>query len=269
MTYGVILSNTLRTSWKQVLYWGLGMGVLGVYIVFISSNSDIIEGYAKLFESLPPALLQAFGASDAALFSTTEGWVVAIFVSEAALILSIQAVAAGLNVAANEEQSGIMDMIMAMPISRTQFIVEKTIAYALILLGIILCCVAFPVLSLIAFGVDADIGAVAASILNLYPGLLLVTVVTSLLTTILRRRSVAIGLAAAFVIGSYVFNVIGNSASGAIADLMQQLSFFYHASGEAVITGAFEPTGTIGVIVIVVLCFAASISMFNRRDLGL
>ena len=23
---GTIIANTLRTSWKQVLYWGLGMG---------------------------------------------------------------------------------------------------------------------------------------------------------------------------------------------------------------------------------------------------
>lgn len=266
---GVILNNTLRSSWKQVLYWGLGMGLMGIYIVFISSNSDIIEGYAKLFESLPPAMLQAFGASDAAMFSTTEGWVVSIFVSEASLILSIHAVIAGMNIAANEEQAGIMDMIMAMPISRTQFIVEKSIAYALISLGIILCSVAFPVLALIAFGVDADLGVVASSILNLYPGLLLVTTVTSLLATILRRRSIAVGLAAAFVVGSYIFNVIGNSASGAIADLMQQLSFFYHASGGDIILGTFDPAGTLGVIAVVLICFAASISMFNRRDLGL
>ena len=266
---GMILSNTLRTSWKQVLYWGLGLGVLGIYIVFIASSSDIIEGYAKLFESLPPAALQAFGASDAALFSTAEGWIVSILVTEAALFLSIHAVVAGLNIAANEEQSGIMDMIMAMPISRTQFIVEKTIAYALISLGIILCCIAFPLLALVAFGVDADVGVVVTSIFNLYPGVLLVSTVTSLLATILRRRSIAVGIAAAFVIGSYIFNLIGNSASGAIADLMQQLSFFHHGSGERIVLGTFDPAGSIGVIVIVLICFAASISMFNRRDLGL
>ena len=26
---GIVIGNTLRTSWKQILYWGLGLGVLG------------------------------------------------------------------------------------------------------------------------------------------------------------------------------------------------------------------------------------------------
>ncbi|MXV92479.1 MAG: hypothetical protein F4Z94_03345 [Chloroflexi bacterium] len=65
---GIIISNTLRTAWRQMFYWGLGLGLLGMYIVFIASNSDIVQGYADLFESLPPALLTAFGASGAELF---------------------------------------------------------------------------------------------------------------------------------------------------------------------------------------------------------
>ena len=266
---GVVLTNTLRASWKQSLYWGLGMGLLGIYIVFISSNADIVEGYAELFKSMPPALLQAFGASDAALFTSTEGWVVSIFVSEASLILSIQAVIAGLSISANEEQSGITDIIMSLPISRGQFLIEKTLAFALIIFGIILCCIVFPVLALIAFNVDADMGVVVSSVLNIYPGLLLVMVVTSLLATILRRRSVAIGIAAAFVLGSYVFNLVGNAASGAIADLMSQLSFFHYASGEDLVMGTYDPAGTVGLIAVVLICFAASINRFNRRDLGL
>ncbi len=266
---GTIIANTLRTSWKQVLYWGLGMGLLGCYVVFIASDSDIIQGYANLFESLPPALLKAFGASDAMLMTTTEGWIVTIFVSEASLILSIHAVMAGLNISANEEQSGIMDVVLALPISRSQFIIEKTIAWALISLGIILCCLVFPVVTLLALNVEADLGKVAGSILNVYPGILIVSTVTSLLATILRRRSVAIGIAAAFVLASYIFNIIGGSASGALADFMQQLSFFHHVYGESIVLGTYEPAGTIGLVAAAVICFAAAISMFNRRDIGL
>ena len=55
--------------------------------------------------------------------------------------------------------------------------------------------------------------------------MLLVMTVTCLLGTILRRRAVAIGLSTVFVVASYIFNLIGSAASGAIADLMEQLSF--------------------------------------------
>ena len=82
---GIIIANVLRTSWKQILYWGLGLGALGLYIVFIASSPDIIAGYADLFKTMPPAMLQAFGASDVAMFTSSEGWIVSIFVSEAAI----------------------------------------------------------------------------------------------------------------------------------------------------------------------------------------
>ncbi len=92
---GIVIGNTIRNAWKQILYWGLGLGLLSFYIVFIGSDSDIVTGYASLFESMPPAMLQAFGASSVTLFTSTEGWVVTIFVSEAAIFLSIFAVLAG------------------------------------------------------------------------------------------------------------------------------------------------------------------------------
>ena len=143
---GIVVAHTLKTAWKQVLYWGIGLGVLGLYIVFIASDTDIVQGYANLFESMPPAMLQAFGASNVELFRTSEGWIVSIFVSEAAIFLSVFAVMAGLNMTANEEQSGIMDVILALPISRTAYLVERWIGCALIGLGIVLVCAALTLL---------------------------------------------------------------------------------------------------------------------------
>ena len=269
---GIVIYNTLRSSWKQALYWGLGLGILGFYIVFIASSSEVLEGYANLFKSMPPAVLAAFGVfgvSDLELMATVEGWIVTIYVAEAALILSIYAVMAGTSIVANDEQAGIMDVVLALPLSRTQYIIERWIAYALISLGIILLCILLPLLAVILLGLDADIGKITTSIFNVYPSLLLIMTVTSLLTTILRRRSLAIGLAAVFVIGSYVFNTIGASASGALATLLQDLSFFHYLNGEAIILDTFDPLTIIGMFGVVLVGFALSVMMFNRRDIGL
>ncbi len=266
---GTTISNVLRTSWKQILYWGLGLGVLGFYIVFIGSDTGIVQGYADLFESLPPALLQAFGASGTEMLSTPEGWIVAIFVSEAGLFLSAFAVMAGANITANEEQSGIMDVVLSLPISRGAYLLERWIGYAIIALGILLLCAGMTLLAIGAFNVDADSGEILASILNLYPGILLVMAVTSLLTALIRRRAVALALAAVFVVASYVFNIIGGMASGGIAELMQQLSFFNYLNGEAIVMGNYEPAGTIGLLIATVIGIALSVQMFSRRDLGL
>ena len=269
MMSGIIIGNTLRTSWKQILYWGLGLGVLGLYIDFIASSPDIISGYAELFKTMPPALLQAFGASDVALFTTTDGWIVSIFVSEAAIFMSVFAVMAGLNITANDEQSGVMDVILSLPISRSAYLVERWIGYALIGLGIVLVCALFTVGGIFAMNIDAQTDVIFMSILNLYPSMLLVMTVTGLLATVLRRRSVAIGLSAAFVVLSYIFNVIGGSASGAIADLMENLSFFSYVHGEDFVLGTYDPANTAVILVAVLIGFALSVKMFVSRDIGL
>ena len=197
------------------------------------------------------------------------GWIVSVFVSEAAIFLSVFAVMAGLNITANEEQSGVMDMILSLPISRTAYLVERWIGYALIGLGIVIVSAALSLSGIALFNVEAQVDKIFASILNLYPSLLLVMTVTCLLATILRRRAAAIGLAAAFVVGSYVFNLIGIAAGGAVADIMQTLSFFSYTKGEDIVLGRFDASSAVALLVVVLVGFAMSVRMFDRRDIGL
>ncbi len=266
---GIITGNTLRASWKQILYWGLGLGALGLYIVFIASSPDIISGYAELLSSMPPAMLKAFGVSGVELLTTSEGWIVSVFVSEAAIFLSVFAVMAGLNITANDEQSGVMDVILSLPISRSAYIVERWLGYALIGLGIILVCAIITVGGLIAMAIDAPADVIFASILNIYPSMLLVMTVTCLLAAIVRRRAHVMGLSAAFVIVSYLFNAIGASAGGAMADLMETLSYFSYLDGEGFVLGVYDPANTIVVLLAVIIGFGLSMKLFVSRDIGL
>ena len=265
---GIVIGNTLRTSWKQILYWGLGLGVLGLYIDFIAMSPDIISGYADLLKTMPPAVLQAFGASDIALLTTAEGWIVSVFVSEAAIFLSVFAVMAGLNITANDEQSGVMDVILSLPISRAAYLLERWIGYALIGLGIVVLCALITLAGIIGMNVDAPHDVILKSILNMYPAALLVMTVTSLLATILRRRAVAIAVSAAFVVASYIFNAIGAAAGGAFADLMKSVSYFSYINGEAFVIGTYDPADSVIVLVAVLVGFALSLKMFVSRDIG-
>ena len=266
---GIIVGNTLRTTWKQILYWGLGLGALGLYIDFIASSPDIISGYADLLSSLPPAMLRAFGASGIELLTTSEGWIVTIFVSEAAIFLSVFAVLAGLNISANDEQSGVMDIILSLPISRSAYMLERWLGYAITGFGIVLLCALITVAGMISMNIDAPPDVILLSILNLYPGMLLVMTVTCLLSAVLRRRAAAVGLAAAFVVLSYIFNIIGASASGAIADVMESLSYFSYVNGEDFVLGVYDPANTLAVLAAVLIGFALALRTFVNRDIGI
>ena len=266
---GIVIGNTLRTSWKQILYWGVGLGVLGLYIDFIAMSPDIISGYADLLKSIPPTVLQAFGFSGIELLTTPEGWIVSVFVSEAAIFLSVFAVLAGLNISANDEQSGVMDVILSLPISRSAYLLERWIGFALIGLGVVVLCALITLAGIIGMNVDAPHDVILKSILNLYPAALLVMTVTCLAATTLRRRSLAIGVSAAFVVASYVFNAIGASASGAIAEIMENVSYFSYIRGEPFVIGTYDPADSLIVVIAVLIGFVLSLRNFVSRDIGI
>ena len=266
---GVIVQDTLRSNWKSTMYWGFGMGILGLYLVAIASSSEIMASYGPLLESMPSAMLNAIGVSDVRMLTTTEGMISSGFVTYAMLMLSVYAVIAGLNITANEEDEGIMDIILALPITRTQVIIEKSIAFAILSLGVVLLCILYPLIGIVVFSVEVNVGKVILSILSIYPGILLIMAVTSLIGTIARRRLTTIGLSAGFIMVSYFINFLGNAASESFAATLQQFSFFYYTNGEAIILDTFNPLTSVVLIAVAVICAGFSVTMFNRRDIGL
>lgn len=266
---GTIFRDTLRTNWKQVFAWGIGTGLLGLYIVSFSSDIDVIEQYASLLGSMPPAMLSAFGFSDAAIFASIEGFISSAYVLYAMLLLSVYGVAAGLSITSSEEEDGILDIMLALPVSRSRFVIEKSSAHIVMSLIIVSFCVVLPAIAIVLFRVEVDMGKVLLSIASIYPGILLVTGVSSFIGTCVRRRTTAIVLAALFVIGSYFLNFLGSVASETPAGVLQELSYFYHTNGQTVILNTFNPLASLALMIVALGCMGLSIVQFNRRDIGL
>jgi len=268
MTWQILL-DTLRQDWKQALYWGFGIGILGFYVTFIASDLEVVQQYAELLESLPPAMLSAFGIGDVRLFTTAEGFISLAYVTYAMIILSVYAVMIGLSITADEEDNGILDTLLALPISRTQVILEKFVAYALITLALIIISTIMPLIAIAIFSVELDVTKVVFGVLSIYPGILLLIAVTGLFGVLARRRITAIAYTVVFILVSYFINFLGNSATDSFATTLQQFSIFYYTDGQAVITDTYNPLTAIALLIVTGACIVASIRQFNRRDLGL
>lgn len=266
---GAIFRDTLRDNWKQMLGWGAGMGGMGFYIVAMMQDSAIMEQYSELLGSLPPAMLQIFGAGNTAMFQSMEGYLNAFYVTYAMLMLSVFAVSAGMSITMNEEDEGILDVFMALPVSRQSIIIEKYLALTLISAGIVALCIALPVIGLVMFGVETDLGKVVLSILTIYPGLLLIIAISGLIAVIVRRKVTAIGLAAGFIVASYFLNFIGESATESFAEQLRGLSLFYYTNGQSIVLDAFNPLGLVALIVVSCLIVLVTVQAFQRRDIGL
>lgn len=265
---GAIFIETLKRNWRQLFYWGIGVGILGYYIVAVIPNVDTLTQYTDLLNSMPPVMLQAFGMKDAAVMTTPEGFIAFGFLTYALLLLLVYAVLAGLNITANEEDDGILDLVLSLPVNRWRIVTEKFIAYSLIMLGIVLLSFVGLLIGMQATSLVLDTSVLFVSTLNMLPGLLLVMAITTFSSLVVRRKSTAIGLVIMFIITSYFINFIGNAASKTVAATFRAASFFAYADAQEVIANGFSIVNFMLLLGVSAALFVGSVWAFERRDVG-
>lgn len=266
---GVLLRNTLSQHWRPTLYWSGGLALLGIYVVAVIPNAEALNNYVGLISSMPKPLLDAMGAGDTLLLSTPEGFIQYGFATWAQLMLAVYGLLAGLNLCANEEEAGILDVLLSLPLSRRRLMLERFAAFALLTVLIALLSALGLVLG--SFGTELKLapGALFATALNLVPGALLVMAFTALVAAALRRHMAATGLAIFFVIGSYFLDFLASAISEEPFNRIGQLSF-YHWSSAGIEPGSFLPAENLAVLLgVTVILLGLALWFFDRRDIGL
>jgi ABC-2 type transport system permease protein len=267
---GVVFTNTLQRNWRSALYWGISVALLGVYVIVVLPNVDVLEQYAGLINSMPPVLLAALGITDTAQIATPEGFLAVGFFGYIMLIMAAYGVIAGLNVTANEEDRGILDVVLSLPISRWRVVIERFLAYTAIIIGILVLTAVLMTLAVqLNPTMNFDTGKMLVGIFNLLPGSLTVLAFTTFIGTLARSRSLAAGIAAGFVALSYFIDFIGNAASSTTASALRVLSFFSYYDGGHIMSTGLQWGNVLVLLAAALVLVVGGIWCFERRDIGL
>lgn len=266
-----IFAEALRGGWKTMLYWGVGMAFYSLVITMAVLDDQTLQQMLSLVNSLPSFLMQGFmGSADIAFMTTPNGYFAAKYFSIAMLIFSAYTVMAGMAVTANDEDAGIMDSFLSLPVQRWSIILGRGLAFALMQLGVIV--LAFGGVAIGALfvpHVSYDLAGIAAGMLNMLPSLLFVLLLTILLGTVFRRRSVAMGAAAAFVVFSYLIDFVTRGAPTSAIAPLGWLSFFHYYDGVGMMQFGAD-FAHIGLLLgAAALSGVLAIRCFQRRDIGL
>jgi ABC-2 type transport system permease protein len=255
-----------------MLWWGLGLGFVFWLQIIIVPDVEAIQQMANLMSSLPPFVMQMFGGGlDASYMATPEGYLsLRTFNAVILIFFAVYAVTSGMNVTANDEDRGIQDMVMALPIKRSQFVLEKLLASGLLAVGVVLMATAGTLLgAAMTPSLALDAGRVTMGMLNFIPGTLLTLAFTALVGVLLRRRGAALGAAALFVVGSYFLDTLGAAASETAAGALRALSYYAYFDGSNVLQNGLN-AGNIAVLLgAAVVCAVVSLWAYERRDIGL
>ena len=266
---GSVFLETLRQTWRQMLYWGLGLASLGLLVVLMVPLFDM-QDMKELLESFPPFILALIGiGSDLEIFATNEGFVAVGFFGKSALIFAVYPVVMGMRVTADDEDSGIMDVLLSLPVPRMQMVIEKFAAYALSIVGVVAMIYLGMTFGVAISGVELDMSRLTEVILYLIPVMIFVMAVTMCIAAFVRRRQVALGIVTAFVIASFMLQTIGALAEDTIAEPIGRISFFTYYNAANIMTDGFVWAHIIGLAGLSLVLLVFSLYRYERRDIGI
>lgn len=269
---GTVFIEELRRSWLGTLLWGLGMGALMLFLTAILQNNTVIEEMKRVLGALPAGILSAFGISSIDLLTTAEGFIAFAGFTYGSLLLSVYGVMSGLNITANDEDEGSLNVLLSMPLPRWQIIIEKYLAFAFFLLLIVVLMFGGLALGSTVFNVPMNLTTLFLGTLNLAPLSLSVMAITCLIASLFSQKALVSGLAAVLVIGSYFINLLTGSLdleTVPVAGFIQKLSVFNYVDSEGLAISGTLNFVNIGLLLgLSLILVVMSVFAFERRDIG-
>ena len=248
--------------WWIVGSFGYLVAITATYTFFIDQQ----QVYQSLLENYPEALLAMFGVeSGAALFSpdgylTSQafGWLVPLLT----LVLGIGIGAAAV---AGEEEDGTMDLLLALPVTRTSLILQKL--GAMIVLLLVLGVAVFAGTAVGAVGIDMDVSMVnlaAASLSAVLFGLVFGTLALAI-GAATGKRGVSLGVSSGVALVAFLIQTLAP-----IVDWLEPAHpltpFYYYGDNQPLVNGLHW--GHAGVLIgLSALLVLVAVLTFRRRDI--
>ena len=260
-----VLFQTLRERRRSMLWWALGITALvALNVAFYPSIRDdaALSDYGK---DLPEGLRALFAGGEVDIASPTGYLNSQIYALMAPLLLLVFSIGAGAGAVAGEEERGTLDLLLAHPLRRRDFVLQRLLAL-LVLVGFL----SAVLLATVAIGsvvVDLDIGfgkLVAAggsvALLALLFGALALAVGAAR-----PGRAQATAVAAGLAVAAWVFDGLGQTVDA--LDGWRPLSPYYQALGENPLREGVPWDGWAVLAALIALAAAAAAAALERRDI--
>ena len=264
-----IFFGTLRRGWRTMLYWGIGMGLIAALQVISVPDVNGMKATAEALSKMPPFIVQMVGGGDLTFLASPAGYLNNQYYSIALVIFGIYAILIGLNITANEEYKGIMDLLLSLPVPRWRVVLEKFLAYAVMITGVIIISTLCLMLSIqLTPSVTIDNSIVIESSFSIFPATLVMLAFTAFVAVLVRRRRQATTIAVVFLISSWFIDIMGRTVTTSFMSTARVISFYAYYDTAQVMQHGLALGNIIVLMVATVTLLTGTLWAFQRRNIS-
>jgi len=216
----------LRSRRGATIAWAVGIFLFGLLIgIAFQTISTAGDGaaYDELVDGLPDAVKEAFGGVGS--LSTVEGFIRVEVTSYLPLVFSVLAISMASKSLAAAQETGLLDHLLARPVTRTRYYSAAFIAHALELMILHVAGMLGVGLGLLLSGVEVRTAYAAAFILlEMYPLVFCFLGVGMLAGALASRNGLAMGVGISLLVASFLVALVGRI--WADGDLLQWVTPF-------------------------------------------
>jgi len=223
--------HTLRRMRGQIIGWSIGVALYSLLMVFLYPTVTGIEDLTTLYASFPEEMMVFFG--DLMMLNTPRGYLDTYFFAYMQIIIGILAISAGASMVTGDEEKGILDLILAHPVSRTALFWGRLLGLAVALMIVLLVgwlCWAIPAEQV---GLGLSWIELLRPFLPLFAVLLFFATTALLLSLLLPAGRMAGMLTGALLVGNFLLAGL-SKISEDLEPVMDVTPLAYYQGGQAV-----------------------------------
>ncbi len=260
-----IVLQTIKRMRGAILGWGLSFTALAVLVGAIF-DSVAAQGAAldQLLESFPPGFMAMFG--EVQKLNTAAGFLGMELFSYTPFVLGIFAVLAGSGLILSDEEDGVLDLLLANPISRSTFFAGRVIGLAVASAAILLLMfIGLQLAQLVSAEMHLSATIFLRALTLLYIQILFFAALALMFSFLLPGRTLAAMLSGVLLIFSY-FSTTLTAVDDRLAQIAKFSPIYYYPGGKVLLVDANwgQQTVLLGIIVFFV---AVAWWQFKNRDL--
>jgi ABC-2 type transport system permease protein len=255
----------LRFRRNAMIIWGLGLCFFPVvYVGVYPSFADQMEGFQDIMDL---AIYQAMGIS----MGSFEDYIASTVTNLVPVIVGIYAVINGTGTLAGEEDEGLLELIVTLPIQRWKILTVKAIALGIALFVILAIVAGAAGLTLMAIldqveGTDVAPVDMFMSVISAWPLVMSLGMISMFLGALSPSRRVAVGISTAVVLISY----LGSNLTGMV-EALESIEWlfvfhFFDASAQAFENGQ-KTSDVLALLGIAIVMYVLALFFFHKRDI--